>query len=92
MALDRPDDDLTRPERQVPGSDVPAARPEPAEWRSREEYYEALRAADGRPPEGGSSRADRSGWDSVDTADRLLRSQAIPVTPILADRPGQLRG
>ncbi len=70
MALDRPDDDLTRPERQVPGSDVPAARSDPAEWRSHEEYYEALRAADGRPPEGGGSRADGSGWNSVDAADR----------------------
>lgn len=70
MALDRPDDDFTRPEGQVPGSDVPAARSDPAEWRSHEEYYEALRAADGKPPEVGDSQADRSGWDSVDAADR----------------------
>ena len=70
MALDRPDDDFTRPEGQVPGSDVPAARSGPAEWRNREEYYEALRAADGKPPEVGDSQADRSGWDSVDAADR----------------------
>ena len=68
MALDRPDDDFTRPE--VPGGDVPAARSDPAEWRSHEEYYEALRVADGKPPEAGDSRADRSGWDSVDAADR----------------------
>ena len=48
MALDRPDDDFDdfdRPERQVPGGDVPARRPEPPESRSREEYYEVLRAA-----------------------------------------------
>ena len=68
MALDRPDDDFTRPE--VPGGDVPAARSDPAEWRSHEEYYEALRVADGKPPEAGDSRTDRSGWDSVDAADR----------------------
>jgi hypothetical protein len=68
MAVDRPDDDFTRPE--VPGGDVPAARSDPAEWRSHEEYYEALRVADGKPPEAGDSRTDRSGWDSVDAADR----------------------
>jgi hypothetical protein len=51
MALDRPDDDFDdfddfdRPERQVPGGDVPARRSEPPESRSREEYYEALRVA-----------------------------------------------
>ena len=66
MALDRPDDDFARPEREVPAgrpdSDVPAMRSEPVEPRSHEEYYEALacRAAD----------ADRSGWDSVDAEDR----------------------
>lgn len=70
MALDRPDDDLTRPERQVPGGEVPAARSDPVERRSHEEYYEALRAADGKPPEVGDSQADRSGWDAVDAADR----------------------
>jgi hypothetical protein len=70
MALDRPDDDFTRPDREVPGSDVPAARSDPAEWRSHEEYYEALRVADGQPPEVGDSQEDRSGWDSVDAADR----------------------
>ena len=74
MALDRPDDDFARPEREVPagrpGSDVPAMRSEPAESRSHEEYYEALRAADGKPPEVGDSHADRSGWDAVDAADR----------------------
>ena len=41
--------------------DVPAARPEPAEPRTREEYYEALRAADGSSPDG--SFADGSSGD-----------------------------
>ncbi len=72
-AVDRPEDDFTRPEREVPGSDVPAQQPEPAEWRSREEYYEALRvAADGE--------TDRSGWDSVDAEDRP-KAEDIHVTP-----------
>jgi len=60
MALDRPDDDFGSPERERPAGDVPAARSEPVESRSRAEYYEVLRAAD----------ADRSGWDSVDPEDR----------------------
>jgi hypothetical protein len=73
MTLDRPDDDFERPERQVPGDDVPAMRSEPPESRSREEYYEALRAAaDGGPTDDGrkAGDADRSGWDSVDADDR----------------------
>ena len=70
MALDRPDDDFGSPERERPAGDVPAARAEPVESRSRAEYYEALRAAD----------ADRSGWDSVDAADRP-KPEDIDVTP-----------
>jgi len=74
MALDRPDDDFARPDRQVPGrgpaGDVPAARSDTVEPRGREEYYEVLRAADGKPPEVADSQPDRSGWDSVDAADR----------------------
>jgi len=70
MALDQPDDDFARPERQVPVGDGPAARSDRAEWRSHEKYYEALRAADGRSYEAADSRADRSGWDSVDAPDR----------------------
>ena len=76
MALDRPDDDFTRPEREVPGRDVPpirsdpAVRSDPAEWRSREECYQALRVADGRPPEDAGSREDGSGWESVEAVDR----------------------
>jgi hypothetical protein len=46
MALDRPDDDFGSPERERPAGDVPAARSEPVESRSRAEYYEVLRAAD----------------------------------------------
>ncbi len=68
MALDRPDDDFARPEREVPDRGPPAARSDPAEWRSHEEYYEVLRIADGKPA--GDSRTDGSGWDAVDAADR----------------------
>ncbi len=73
MALDRPDDDFGSPERGRPAGDVSAARSgpvEPAEPRSRAEYYEVLRAAD----------AGRSGWDSVDAADRP-KVEEINVTP-----------
>ena len=84
MALDRPDDDFDdfdRPERQVPGGDVPARRPEPPESRSRQEYYEALASAgetadDSREAVG----AERSGWDSVDAEDRP-KTEDIHVTP-----------
>ena len=62
MALDRPDDDFEAGEARLeqhlrdggPG-DVPAARSEPAEPRTREEYYETLRAADGSSADGGSA-------------------------------------
>ena len=83
MALDRPDDDFevgdACPEQHLrdraQGDDVPAARSEPAEPRTHEEYYEALRAADGGRIQGsddleGDTQPDRSGWDSVDTRDR----------------------
>jgi Bacterial EndoU nuclease len=98
MALDRPDDDFDdfdRPERQVPGGDVPARRPEPPESRSREEYYEALRAASGgeTADDGGEAvDAERSGWDSVDAEDQP-KAEDIHVTPertthILDGEPG----
>jgi len=83
MALDRPDDDFDRPERRVPGGDVPARRPEPPESRSREEYYEVLRAAsDGGTADDGREAADaeRSGWDSVDAEDRP-KAEDIHVSP-----------
>jgi hypothetical protein len=64
MALDRPDDDFEaggarleqhlrngRPRNGGPDGDVPATRSEP---RTREEYYEALRAADGSAADGSS--------------------------------------
>ena len=79
MAFDRPDDDFEAGEARLEqhlrnggsGSDVPAARSEPAEPRTHEEYYEALRAADG-----GSSDAARV------TAGRLTTG---PETTGLAD-------
>ena len=86
MALDRPDDDFDdfdRPERQVPGGDVPARRPEPPESRSREEYYEALRVASaGKAADDGGEAVDAecSGWDSVDAEDRP-KAEDIRVTP-----------
>ena len=86
MALDRPDDDFDdfdRPERQMPGGDVPARRPEPPESRSREEYYEALRVASaGKAADDGgeAAGAERSGWDSVDAEDRP-KAEDIHVTP-----------
>jgi hypothetical protein len=98
MALDRPDDDFDdfdRPGRQVPGGDVPARRPEPPESRSREEYYEVLRAAsEGETADDDREAADgdRSGWDSVDAEDRP-KAEDIHVTPertthILDGEPG----
>ena len=94
MALDRPDDDFDRPERQVPGGDVPARRPEPPESRSREEYYEALRVASAgtAADDGEAVDAERSGWDSVDAEDRP-KTEDIHVTPertahILDGEPG----
>jgi len=98
MALDRSDDDFDdfdRPERHVPGGDVPARRPEPPESRSREEYYEALRVASaGKAADEGGEGAgtERSGWDSVDAEDRP-KTEDIRVTPertthILDGEPG----
>src|SRR6266566_2703073 len=89
MALDRPDDEFeagdARPEQHLPpGGDIPAARAEPVEPRTREEYYEALRAADGGSADGHSrsaeARTDHSGWDAVDAADRPS-VEAIRVSP-----------
>jgi len=80
MALDRPDGDvapeLARPEQRRgsgrPVADAPAARTEPAEPRTREECYEALRAADGGCADDHHAAvdSDHSGWDSVDAANR----------------------
>ena len=87
MALDRYDDRADVPGEAMPeqlrhhGSraDVPAGQAEPAELRSRLEYYEALRADDNRPDPG--SDADRaamertrwSGWDALDAGNRPPR-------------------
>jgi EndoU nuclease-like protein len=55
MALDRPDDDFEAGEARLEqhlrngGPDRLTVRSEPAEPRTRAEYYEVLRAADGRP-------------------------------------------
>src|SRR5271154_3627482 len=82
MALDRPYDDADGPDEATPelhlhhgrtGGDAHPAKAEPAESRSHAEYYEALRAADGRS--GSSENGDRpaadsrpghSGWDGFD--------------------------
>ena len=91
MALDRPDDDFdaadARPEQDArtgpAGGDMPARQAEPAETRSREEHYEVLRAADGGTSDeadAADSGDDRSGWDSVDAADRPP-AEDIQVSP-----------
>jgi Bacterial EndoU nuclease len=81
MAFDRPDDDFEAGEARFEqhlrnggsGSDVPAARPEPAEPRTHEEYYQALRATDGgssdaSPGDGGSSDASPGDGGSSDAS------------------------
>ena len=83
MALDRPDDDFEARETQAgqhvrPGGDVPTARAEPAETRSREEYYEVLRAADGATYDAVDSEGERSGWDSVEDRPRVEDIQMSP--------------
>jgi hypothetical protein len=69
MAFDRPDDDFEAGEARLeqqhlrscgPASDVPAARSEPAEPRSREEYNDALRATDDSPTDDDSPASDDS--------------------------------
>ena len=67
MALDRPDDDFEAGEARLEqhlrscgsSGDVPAVRSEPAEPRTREEYYEALRAADNSRTSAGQPDDDR---------------------------------
>ncbi len=98
MALDRYDDDDggnrpidAKPEqRQWSGGssgDAPAGRAEPAEGRTRAEYYEALRGADGKPvpandsePETSDTPGDHAGWDAVDAGNRPPLD-AFRVTP-----------
>jgi hypothetical protein len=80
MALDGPNDGGTsdeRPERiiRLGGPDADAgARAEPAEPRTRTEYFEALRPVHGEAARGDEKPADRqvgrSGWDAIDAGNR----------------------
>src|SRR5205823_14208638 len=81
VALDRPGDVVRPPdsggEREfwperaggdVPGRPSEAAEPvQPAEWRTRAEYCEVRRAADGQKVDGAD---ERGGWKEIDAADR----------------------
>jgi hypothetical protein len=94
MALDRPYEDGSGealPERWAdhdrPGADAAGARAELTEPRTRAEYYEVLRAADGgsahdsetqRPAD---SETGQSGWDAVDEAPNRPPSDGFRVTP-----------
>jgi hypothetical protein len=91
MALDGTNVDGTsdeRPERslRLGGPDAGAAgvRAEPAEPRTRAEYYEAVRAAHGEAARGDEKPADgrvgRSGWDAIDAGNRP-DIDAVRVTP-----------
>jgi len=97
MALDRYDNDggdgpndVKSEQRQWhggSGGEAPTAREEWAEVRSRAEYYEALRSADGKPvpardgqSAGSDTRRDHAGWDAVDAGSRP-RLDALRVTP-----------
>jgi hypothetical protein len=104
MAFDRYDDDVdgpgsVKPEQRFRGggqdADAASRRTELAESRNRQECYEALRAADGKPVQASDNqrasaeartdppadlRTDRSGWDTVDSAQRPPQD-AIRITP-----------
>src|SRR5580700_1402613 len=93
MAIDGPNGDGTsdeRPER-IPrhsesGDDGSATSKQPAELRTRAEYYEALLAAKGGPRDADDNsdvadrRADRAAWDSADVKTRPSLD-SIRVTP-----------
>lgn len=80
MAQDGPYDDGNRddrPERHLrvgrPDADAAGSPTEPAEPRTRTEYYEALRAANGegaRATGQADGQAGRSGWDAIDAENR----------------------
>jgi hypothetical protein len=94
MALDSYDDGVDRPGEAKPeqhfrggrqDADAAAGKTELTEARTRQEYYEALRAADGRPVQANDNqrapadartdapadaRTDRSGWDAIDAEER----------------------
>jgi hypothetical protein len=90
MAQDEPyernSDDRPERHRRVGGPDAGAAgsRTELAEPRTRTEYYEARRAADGEATRADEDQADeqqgRSGWDAIDAEDRP-DIDALRVTP-----------
>jgi hypothetical protein len=88
MALDRPGHaaDGTGADRRGPGADATVLNREPAEGRTRAEYYAAARGPDDRtirPDEEhqpGTARTERSGWDTVDAENRP-RPDAIRITP-----------
>ena len=104
MAFDRYDDGVdgpgeAKPEQRFRGgrqdSDAAVGRTQLAEPRTRQEVYEALRAADGRPVQASDdqrapaeertdapaeARTDRSGWDAVDSEKRPPLD-AIRITP-----------
>ena len=104
MALDSYDHGVdgpgeAKPEQRFRGgghdADAAAGRTQLAEPRTRQEVYEALRAADGRPVQGSDNqrapaeartdapaeaRTDRSGWDTVDSEKRPPLD-AIRITP-----------
>jgi Bacterial EndoU nuclease len=78
MAFDRPDDDFETGEARLEqqhlrscgaGGDQPAARAEPVEPRSREEYNDALRATDDSPADDDSPTGDDSSASDVSPAD-----------------------
>lgn len=109
MALDRPGGEADTPGEARPehlrhrgeGADTQLGRPEPAEPRSRLEYYEALRAVADQPEQAsdtsraaaeGTGRSGRSGWDATDAGNRP-RLDALRVVPeravhILDGEPG----
>ena len=93
MTLDRPSDGADGPgeARREQGlqhrDDVPAARAELAEPRSRAEYCESLRGADGKSVRTGDNqhetadpRTDRSGWEALDAGARPSLD-AVRVSP-----------
>jgi hypothetical protein len=104
MALDRPDDDFEAGEARLEqhlrngGSrgDVPAYRSEPAETRTREEYYEVLHAADGgsgddsegdgEPADGGSGNDKPTDGGSGD--DSSADDKHIANDSSADDKPG----
>jgi hypothetical protein len=90
MAQDGPYDGNSddRPERHLrvggPEAGAAGSRAELAEPRTRTEYYEALRTADGEAARTDEDQADkgagRSGWDAIDAEDRP-DIDALRVTP-----------